>query len=377
MDRFVDTPEALADVVARARRAGLAAVDTEAASFHRYVDRIYLLQVSTRDDTAVVDPLAITDLAPLGALLGDAGVEKVFHDADYDVRILDRDYGYRGRRLFDTRIAAQLIGEPAIGLAALLQKYLGVRLSKAHQKGDWSQRPLPRAMLAYAMEDTRHLPRLRDALRERLVALGRLAWAEEEFARLETLRWTGAVAAGEAWWRVKGVKRLTPRQRAAFRALHAWREDTAARHDRAAFRVIGNDALLAVAAALPQNVDALSRVAGLPASLARRHGPQLVDAVQRALALPDAELPRPPQASPPPPRDPDVEARIARLREARNHVADRLRIEPGVLCGRATLEVVARARPVDRAGLTAVDELRSWQLEVLGDALLDALAKTP
>src|SRR5207244_2544554 len=179
--------ERRAYLFAQQRRIKHLAPDPEAASFHRYHDRIFLVQLASPSLTAIIDPLAIADLSPVGGLLDDPKVEKIFHDADYDLRILDRDYGFRARRLFDTRIAAQLAGEPAVGLAALLEKYAGVKLAKEHQKADWSRRPLSAAMLAYAAADTAHLPALREQLRARLTALGRLAWAEEEFARLEDL----------------------------------------------------------------------------------------------------------------------------------------------------------------------------------------------
>lgn len=372
--RYVDTPAALDEVIATARTAPIAAVDTEAASFHRYVDRVYLVQLSTRSATAIIDPLAIHDLAPLGALLADPAVEKVFHDADYDLRILDRDYQFRARHMFDTRIAAQLLGEPGIGLAALLEKYAGVRLAKAHQRADWSQRPLSPAMLAYAADDTRHLPTLRDALRTRLEAAGRLAWAEEEFQGLENLRWSGPGSAdgAEAYQRIKGAKALQPRQLAALRELVAWRDTVAAERDTALFRIIGNDGLLAVSRALPRSLDALGQVHGLPASLARRYGPALMAAVDRALTLPDHELPRR-ERGPRVPRDPELEARVERLKTARNAVAHRLGLDPGVLCGKTTLEVVARARPRDQAALAQLKELRRWQVAVLGEALLPAL----
>src|SRR2546422_4130609 len=122
-------------------REPLVAVDTEAASFHRYHDRIFLIQLSSPSRTEIIDPLAVADLSPVGRLLADPKVEKIFHDADYDLRILDRDYGFRARRLFDTRIAAQLAGEPAVGLAALLEKYAGVKLAKEHQRSDLCPRP--------------------------------------------------------------------------------------------------------------------------------------------------------------------------------------------------------------------------------------------
>jgi len=371
---YIRTPEALAETVAAFRREPLVAADTEAASFHRYRDRIFLVQLSTRARTVIVDPLALADLSPVGELLADRDVEKVFHDADYDLRILDRDYGFRAARIFDTRIAAQLAGEPAIGLAALLEKYAGVKLAKEHQKADWSRRPLSPAMLAYAAADTQHLPALRDALRERLRALGRLEWAEEECARLGALRWTGAPDDADSFLRVKGAKALPPRSRAALRELYGWREAVAAEQDKATFRIIGNDALLAVAKALPRSPADLARIPALPPTLARRHGPALLECVRRALALGEAELPRIERAARPV-KDPAFDTRVERLKAARNRVAVELGLEPGVLCGRTTLEAVARATPLptDRAGLARVGELRRWQIEVLGDELLAAL----
>lgn len=372
--RYIDTPAALDQVVAAASVESLIAVDTEAASFHRYVDRVYLVQLSTRHETVIIDPLAVPNLAALGELLANPSVEKVFHDADYDLRTLDRDYGFRARHLFDTRVAAQLAGEPAIGLAALALKYLGITLAKTHQRADWSQRPLTPAMLAYAAADTRNLPALRDALRERLVALGRLAWVEEECVRIEALRWSGdgSTGAAEPFQRIKGARALSPRQLAALRELVAWRDTMAAEQDKALFRIIGNESLLAVSQALPRTPAALGAVRGVPASLARRHSPALIAAVDRALALPERDLPvreRGPRQA----RDPELEARVERLKAARNQVAAALGIEPGVLCGKTTLEAIARARPADRTALAAVEGVRRWQVDVLGEAVLQAL----
>jgi ribonuclease D len=372
--RYVDTPPALAELIAAVRKESRVAVDTEAASFHRYHDRIYLLQVSSPTQTALIDPLAIADLEPFGGLLTDPHLEKVFHDADYDLRVLDRDYGFHAVRLFDTRIAAQLAGEPAIGLAALLEKYAGIKLDKEHQKADWSLRPLTPPMLAYAAADTQYLLALRDALEQRLTELGRLAWALEEFKQLESLRWTGSAAGGEedGYLRLKGAKALAPRSLAALRLLHRWRDTVAEREDKAPFRIIGNDALLGVSKALPAAPADLTHIRELPGSLARRHGDALLEAVGRARALNESELPRL-ERRPRPQKDPGFDQRMEKLKAARNRVAAELGLEAGVLCGRTTLEAVARARPVDRATLEQIPELRRWQIEVLGEALLEAL----
>ena len=373
---YIDTAPELAAFVTAARREHRIGVDTEAASFHRYRDRIYLLQVSSPTQTAVIDPVAIAapGLEPFGGLLADPQVEKTFHDADYDLRVLDRDYGFRAVRLFDTRIAAQLAGEPAIGLAALLEKYIGVKLDKEHQKADWSLRPLTPSMLAYAAADTRFLLGLRDALEQRLTTLNRLSWAMEEFKQLESLRWSGPGGEEETYLRLKGAKGLSPRSLAALRLLHRWRDTVAEREDKAPFRIIGNDALLAVSRALPATRADLGHIRELPSSLARRHGDALLHAVQQAKSLPETALPRlerrPPQRVP---KDPGFDARLERVKAVRNRIATELGLDPGVLSGRTTLEAVARARPANRVALEQIGEIRRWQIDVLGDALLEAV----
>jgi len=371
---YIDTAPELAAFVTAARREHRVGVDTEAASFHRYRDRIYLLQVSSPTQTAVIDPVAIAapGLEPFGGLLADPQVEKTFHDADYDLRVLDRDYGFRAVRLFDTRIAAQLAGEPAIGLAALLEKYIGVKLDKEHQKADWSLRPLTPSMLAYAAADTRFLLGLRDALEQRLTTLNRLSWAMEEFKQLESLRWSGPGGEEETYLRLKGAKGLSPRSLAALRLLHRWRDTVAEREDRAPFRIIGNDALLAVSRALPASRTDLGHIRDLPSSLARRHGEALLDAVQRAKALPETDLPRL-ERRPRVHKDPGFDARLERVKAVRNRIATELGLDPGIVSGRTTLEAVVRARPANRTALEQVGEIRRWQIDVLGDALLEAV----
>lgn len=373
---YIDTAPELAAFATAVRRELRVGVDTEAASFHRYRDRIYLLQISSPTQTALIDPVAVSapDLAPLGALLADPQLEKTFHDADYDLRVLDRDYGFRAVRLFDTRIAAQLSGEPAIGLAALLEKHVGVKLEKEHQKADWSIRPLTPSMLAYAAADTRFLLGLRDALEQQLKVLGRLSWAQEEFKQLESLRWTGPVGGtdDETYLRLKGAKGLSPRSLAALRLLHRWRDTVAEREDKAPFRIIGNDALLGVARALPATIADLAHIKDLPRSLARRYGEPLLDAALRAKALNERELPRL-ERRPRLPKDSGFDARLERAKAVRNRVATELGLDPGVVSGRTALEAVVRARPANRAALEQVGGMRRWQIDVLGDALLEAV----
>lgn len=370
---YLDSQAAFDRFFARLAGATLLAVDTEAASFHRYHDRIYLLQASTREATVVVDPLAVTDLSALGRMLADPAVEVIFHDADYDLRILHRDYGYTASNLFDTRIAAQLLNEPGIGLAALLEKYLGVKLDKKFQRADWSVRPLLPGMLDYAADDTRYLPQLRDILRDRLEELGRWSWAAEEFVLLEQVRWNPGGPPEEAYLRLKGARTLRGHQYAVLRELHAWRESIARQLDRAPFRVLQNEAMLTIAKAMPADEVALRELKALSPDQLRKRGAEILAAVRRGVKAPPESLPVFERTRRPPP-DLAHEARLERLKAARNAAAERLDLAPGVLCPNGLLEAIARRQPTGLEQLGQVEGMRRWQQEVLGQDLLTAAA---
>jgi len=355
----------------RLRREPLLAVDTEAASFHRYTDRVYLLQVSSRTETAVVDPLATEGLAPLGEVLVDPDVEIVFHDADYDLRLLDSEYGFRATNVFDTRIAAQLLNEPGVGLAALLEKYLGVRLDKRFQRADWSARPLSPEMLEYAASDTRHLPELRDILKTRLEASGRLGWAMEEFALLDDIR-AGQSNGEPGFLRLKGAKALKGRELAILRELYAWRDGVAQRSDRATFRILNNEPMLALAKQPPADLVALKTIPGISSDQVERRGRDILAAIKRGLDLPDRDLPRV-ERGPRRVYDAAFDARLERLKAARNRLATELDLQPGVLCPNGTLEAIAKANPDSVEELGLLPELRRWQLREIGGELVAAL----
>jgi ribonuclease D len=350
----------------------LLAADTEAAGYHRYRDTVCLLQLSTRLDTYVVDTLAVPDIGPLSRVFGQSETEIVFHDADYDLRLLHRDFGFNVNCLFDTKIAAQFIGEQAFGLGSLAEKYLGITLEKKHQRADWAQRPLPADMLHYAAEDTRHLPELRDVLRAELVERGRLAWAEEEFRLTQQLRWTPAED-GEAFLRTKGARDLRPRELAVLRELHAWRERTAQSRDVAVFRVLSNEALLEISRRMPARVEDLSSIPGLGGGLIDKRGHELLEAVQRGARLAESEWPRFPRHPRRPPPDAEFEMRVEKLKAARDKVAEALQLDRGFLMPRQQLEDIARERPRNQDQLLQVRDVRKWQAEVLGDAIVQTL----
>jgi len=369
---YIDTPETVERFLQSLRGVRQIAVDTEGASFHRFVDRIYLLQLSTDTVSAVIDPLPIGTPALLGDLLQDPAVEVVFHDADYDLRLLHQDYGWHVRTIFDTRVAAQLLGIRAFGLAALLERYFDVKLDKKHQRADWSMRPLTRDMLEYASLDTRYLLPLRDRLRDELDRAGRLSWAAEEFAGLEGTRWEDGDEQ-DGFLRIKGARDLTRRELAIFRELVLWRDGVARELDRATFRVAGNEALLEVARRAPRTIADLTAIKGVPRGMADRQGNAILAAVGRGLAVSDDALPkfpRPPRWD----RDPDFESSVSRLRTVRDKAATRLDLDPGFLCSRDRIEAIARKRPKTIAELGEIPGLRKWQIQELGPDLLEAVS---
>jgi ribonuclease D len=369
---YIDTAPAADRFLSAVEQSASIAVDTEGASFHRFVDRIYLLQMSTRDVTAVLDPLAIGKPAALGRILESDRIEKVFHDADYDLRLLHQDYGLNTRRLFDTRVAAQLLGIRAFGLAALLERSFGLKLDKKHQRADWSMRPLPRDMLDYASQDTMYLLELRDRLAAELESAARWSWAAEEFERLEGTRWEQPEGEDTGYMRIKGARDLDRRELAIFRELVRFRDGIARELDRATFRVAGNEALFAVAKERPQTVDALGAIKGVPRGIAERRGAEMLAAVRRGMEVPEDQLPKFARA-PRWDRDADFDNRVNALRTAREEAAQRLGLDPGFLCAREKLETIARKRPKTLEELAEVPDLRRWQIEVLGPAFLKAL----
>ncbi|MCB0770313.1 MAG: ribonuclease D [Flavobacteriales bacterium] len=348
------------------------ALDTEASSFHRYRESVCLIQLSTRSETFLVDPLAIIDLGALGALLAKPGMEVVIHDADYDLRILAKHHGIRVENVFDTLVAAELVNEPEIGLASLLGKYEGLRIDKKFQKADWSKRPLPMDMLDYAAGDTSHLIALRDILKQELIAKGRWTWAEEEFALLTDAPFNLPANVEDPFLRMKGAKALKPAQLAILREVYAWRDAVAEGQDRAAFMVLGNDVLLSLATDPPASMKDLAARKGVNERSLERYGRKILTAVKAGQAVPKDQWPR---AERPKrwPRDDDYEDRLKRLKAARDVLTERFQLRPGIVAANQLLAEIARTLPGDRDALLAIPGIRRYQVEHFGDHLLKAL----
>jgi ribonuclease D len=370
---WIDTPEGVREAAGRCAVAKRIALDTEADSMHSYFHKVCLIQVSANGHHMVIDPLAVEpgDLRPLWEVVSDPAAPVLMHGADYDIRILDRDYGVRIAGLQDTQVMAQLLGEEKTGLAALLEKELGIHLDKKYQRADWGRRPLNGGQLAYAAADTAHLGDLADRLRVRLEALGRWTWAEQECLKLEKVRHTVVEPDPLAFERIKGARGLRGVARDRLFSLHGWRDRQARSGDVPPFKILGNKPLLAMAEISPSDLEELGEVEGVGRHAVRRWGPALLRLISRPDRAP--ERVRPPR---PPTPDAPERKRLKRMLAARDVKAEELGIQAGLLCSRGAVEAVSSHKPLctTRRDLANAG-VEGWRLDVLGDEFLKAIAE--
>ena len=333
------------------------------------------MQLATPDGVWLVDPLALSDLDSLAPLFSAASPVLVVHAGDNDLSHLKRRYGFAFRSIFDTSIAARFLGAPALGLDTLLATWLGVTLPPSRQRDDWSVRPLSPAQIEYAAADVRYLFDLKARLTQELAARGRLAWVDEECAALAAQVVPERVADPDAYLGVKGARELSSRGLAILRELWALREALARGADRPPFKILSEDILLAIARAAPRDTATLATLPGVTSRVLGRWGAALGAAVERALALPESELPQWPHR--PRPRVPGaVSRRIETLRKWRAGATERFALEPGVLLPNRVIAHIAEAGPRTVEALAAVDGVRRWRAETFGAELIAALSRS-
>ena len=360
-------------------REEIIAVDTEADSFYHYYDKTCLVQIATKKHAWLIDPLALdgpAELAPLGAVFSSPDVRKVFHAGEYDLFVLKRDCGFTFANLFDTMISAQLLGYPAIGLAALIEHHFGTRLPKDEQRSDWSRRPLTERQLEYAVSDVLYLIRLSDKLGRELEKAGRLGWAEAEFAALTRREWPEREFDRLGYLRIKGARELDPTQLAVLRELFLLRDARAREIDRPPFKVLANRALLDIARSCPADSNSLGRTKGVTELIVRRMGSDILEAVAKGTHKPHGPIPKLGGTVVRRRMDRRTERRLARLKSWRAPRAKELGLDPGVLCANASLEAIAFAHPESKRDLTEIVGVKAWFAESFGDEVLACLEET-
>jgi ribonuclease D len=347
------------------------ALDTESNSFHHYPEQLCLIQIATLHKVYIIDTISLKELVPLKGVLVDDSIEKVVHGADYDIRSLDRHYGFPIRNLYDTNIAARFVGITQFGLAALLKDLLGITIhkSKRLQRTDWGRRPLSADALDYAITDVRHLLALRETLDQRLQALGRTAWVAEECSLLEAVRYTEPNLE-TAYLSIKGAKNLDGRSLAILQSLFLFREKEARRQHRPPFFVIPDAALISLATS-PRAT--LSEVPGLRQTGLRRFGIGLQQALRDGLIA--SPIHRPPTMTAKRLSQEQTQ-RLSRLKAWRASLSATLSLDPSLLWPTVSLERLAKAPGTLDVEFMSTN-IRRWQRDQFASSLHAYLESLP
>ena len=350
---MIDTQEKLAEFLPVVKSAAWLAIDTEADSLHAYPEKVCLIQISTAAGEALVDPLAKMDLNPfLDAL---SGRELIFHAADYDLRLLRKHHDFAPTEIFDTMLAARLLGERQFGLGALVEKFLGVKLDKGPQKADWAQRPLTPRMEEYARNDTRHLKTLEEKLRAELTAKGRLAWHQESCARLIAESSIPPVIDPDEVWRIKGSSLLEPPALAVLRELWHWREREAIAASRPPFFVLSHELMIAIADTVAQKLPYEKFV---PPRMHPRRKEHLHEAVVAARLVTPEQFPQKIRHRSQRPSEAEFK-RFRDLEKVRDRHAAALELDPTLIAPKSVLGDLARDWE------KYAPELMHWQRDLL------------
>jgi len=360
---LVQTDQELSDFCDNLRGAPAIYIDTEFVGEGRYYPEVGAIQVASSEQAAVIDPLAVRDLAPLFVLLADPAVEKVFHAAGQDLPIFYRLMNSPVRNVFDTQIAAALLGyDEQISFVNLVERSTSVFLSKSHGFTDWLRRPLTPGQIEYALDDVRYLTPVHIKLVKELDQRGRAGWAREEFRKLDDERRFISVDPYQLYLRIRGVERIRGQALAILRELAAWREETAFAKNIPTGRVARDEVLIELARRPRQFVKELHDIRGLAAQQVERFGAGLIEAIRRGEKAPHPSAQR--SASLPPVLEPTVDFLMLCLRS----LASEQTIAPGMVAVRGELVELAQ-----RGAKADIQLLRGWRRAAFGDALLATL----
>lgn len=369
---LVETPEDLDALAQDLLGEKVLAVDTEADSFYHYFDKTCLLQIATRRQIYLIDPLAMggpAELAPLAPVFASPEIRKIFHAAEYDIFVLKRDCSFEFANLFDTMVSAQLLGYPSVGLASLAERHFEVILPKDEQRSDWSKRPLSPKQLSYAASDVLYLVALTEKLTRELRKAKRMRWAQEEFEALTKREWSERAYDTLGYMRIKGARKLDPSSLSVLRELHLMRDTRAREMDRPPFKVIGNRALLEIAERQPQKLADLSSIKGITDLLMRRLGREIMNAVKKGRKTEHGPIPKL-SVSPRRRMDRAAERRLAALKSWRTTRSGELSLDPGVLCPNSALETIAWHAPHNTRALGEIEQLKGWFVREFGSEVI-------
>jgi len=369
--KMINTRNELENFVGTIENEKAVGVDLEADSMYHFKEKVCLIQMAATNINVVIDPLVVKDLSPLKPIFKRGDICKIFHGADYDVRSLYRDFRITIHNLFDTELASRFLGVPETGLEAVLKKKFAVTLDKKFQRKDWSRRPLPPDMIAYAAEDARYLLPLAQDLKAELDERNRLGWVNEECEYLSRVR-PITVNDQPLYLNFKGAGKLDSRSLAVLENLLGFRREVARRKDKPLFRIFGNRSLMELAGKKPLNLKQLEKTRALSSRQISMYGRQMLAAIQGAVNLPAEELPVYPRKKSPR-ISLAVAGRVKALRTWRDKQAQKLAIDPALICNKALMSTIAVQRPLNLSELAAIKEMKNWQKKEFGRDIVRVL----
>lgn len=375
--QFIDTDHDLQKLVKRLRGVPLLAVDTESNSLFAYHEQVCLIQLSAlwrmrrlaMPEDYLIDPLAIHDMQPLGELFRHPRTEIVFHAAEFDIRSLKRDFGFRFHRIFDTQLAVRILGWQDSGLSTLLESFFDVQQNKAFQQSDWTKRPLSEDQTHYAQMDTHYLPRLRHVILEALRQENREHEARDSFAELCDVPPAEKMFDPDGFWRLDEAHHLRGQQMAILRELYFWRERCAEQLNIAPYRVAHPNLMVKIVERMPQSLHDLMAFRDLPAEVTQRFGAVLLEALDTGKHMPPPKRPSQPR------KPDDVLQRFQALQSWRKHKARERGVESDVILSRTALWALAHHDPASFEALATIQEVGNYRRSAYGAEILAILAK--
>jgi ribonuclease D len=367
--KLLDSPELLTDAIKWLEDKSVIAVDTESDSLFVYYEKVCLLQLTDGSRNFIADPLVLGNLDHLNPLFESKSILKIFHAAEYDIMCLKRDYGFTFNNVFDTMIAARILGRKEIGLGSLIEQEFGIHLEKKFQKSNWGLRPLPEDMLLYATLDTSFLIDLRDHLEKELIDRDLMALAQEDFNRVCKSPPAAAEPVSIQWWRIAGNNRdLTFQQAAALQNLCVLREQIAKKMDLPLFKVIQNDVLVELALQKPATETDLSEIKGLTKFIIKKYGKSILTAIEsskNARSLPrPANIPKPSM---------DVLNRKDLLKNWRKEMGLKYDVPSDVILPKDILEKIASENPKGKEDLKLIMNDIPWRYQHFSEQILSVI----
>jgi len=367
---FINEQPVFEELMQRMENEKIMAIDTEANSLFAYQEQVCLIQISTGSADYIIDPLPLVDLASLGQIFKNPNIEKVFHASEYDILIMYDDFKFEFRNLFDTMLAAQILGREKLGLDTLMENIVGIKVNKKYQRADWGKRPLSDDMLHYAQMDTHHLIKIRQVLAAELEEQGLTSIASEDFKLACQVHRQPKEENISSCWRINGARKLSPQKAAVLARLCEYREDVAKKRNVPVFKVLSAKTLLLLAEESPTSINQLLNL-NIPGGKAiQRHAEGLMSAVQAGMES-KPELP--------PRRERLGDSYLARekaLRDWRKIKARKMNVNSAVVLPREIMYNLISHNPKTKAELASVLKNVPWRLDKFGDEILSVLTQT-